>query len=257
MRLWILSDLHLEFVPFAVPRPLPSADVCVVAGDVLTKGLVPSIAWLGNEISGSMPVVFVAGNHEFYRSSISEGLAAGAKEAARFPNLHFLENDSVTFGDCTFVGCTLWTDFELDGGQNSAMAAAQSSMSDYKQIKFSKSPFRKLSPHHLLRRHLDSRGFIERALASSNAERTVVVTHHAPSGLSIPPQPSENIPLSPAYASNLEGLIQASEPRLWIHGHVHKAADYNVFKTRVVSNPRGYPDEIASSGFDPLKVIDI
>jgi Icc-related predicted phosphoesterase len=257
MRLWILSDLHLEFAPFEVPNPPPSADVCVVAGDVLTKGVVPSLEWLGNEIAPVMPVVFVAGNHEFYRSSLSEGLANGLREAKRFPNVHFLENDSVVLGDITFVGCTLWTDFDLYAEQNSAMAAAQSSMSDYRQIKFSKSPYRWLSPHHLLRRHLDSRGYIEKSLAAAGTNNTVVVTHHAPSLLSIPPQPAENVPLSPAYASSLEGLIQALKPRLWIHGHVHETADYQLYRTRVVSNPRGYPDEVATSGFDPLKVIDI
>ena len=30
------------------------------------------------------------------------------------------------------------------------------------------------------------------------------------------------------------------QPRLWIHGHTHESFDYQIGKTRVVCNPRGY-----------------
>ncbi len=43
MKLWILSDLHLEVAPLYEPLEIPDADVCVVAGDVLTKGILPNI----------------------------------------------------------------------------------------------------------------------------------------------------------------------------------------------------------------------
>jgi hypothetical protein len=37
---------------------------------------------------------------------------------------------------------------------------------------------------------------------------------------------------------------------------VHRAADYMLESTRVVCNPRGYPDE-PSTGFDPGLVITV
>jgi hypothetical protein len=46
--------------------------------------------------------------------------------------------------------------------------------------------------------------------------------------------------LDAAYASNLEALIMRRQPELWIHGHIHEAADYSIGDTRVVCNPRGY-----------------
>lgn len=72
-----------------------------------------------------------------------------------------------------------------------------------------------------------------------NPAETVVVTHHLPLGQSIPEQFVGNI-LSPAYASNLATLVGRS--KLWIHGHIHDNVDYMGGMTRVVCNPRGYPD---------------
>lgn len=72
MKLWILSDLHLEYDEHFVPT-IPDADVCVVAGDV-TQGCGNAIRWLDKMIAPAMPVVYVAGNHEFYRDSVMEGI---------------------------------------------------------------------------------------------------------------------------------------------------------------------------------------
>ena len=42
---------------------------------------------------------------------------------------------------------------------------------------------------------------------------------------------------------------------LWIHGHSHQAVDYEIANTRVLSNPRGYPDE--HTGFDAALVAEV
>jgi Icc-related predicted phosphoesterase len=88
MRLWVFSDLHLNFASMKTPYEVPEADVCVVAGDVLVKGPDRSIQWLADNIGRYMPVVFVAGNHEYYHTSLERGLAAGRAAAAS--NVHFL-----------------------------------------------------------------------------------------------------------------------------------------------------------------------
>jgi Icc-related predicted phosphoesterase len=74
--------------------------------------------------------------------------------------------------------------------------------------------------------------------------RTIVVTHHAPSIKSNVDQYRSDR-LSAAFASNMEDFILEHQPRLWIHGHTHESFDYQIGKTRVVCNPRGYaPIEI-------------
>ncbi|MGD5643834.1 hypothetical protein QUT23_22580, partial [Xanthomonas citri pv. citri] len=49
---------------------------------------------------------------------------------------------------------------------------------------------------------------------------------------------------------------------LWLHGHVHANRDYVAGDTRVVANPRGYPDPRGPGGrenpaFDPCLVVDV
>ena len=57
-----------------------------------------------------------------------------------------------------------------------------------------------------------------------------------------------------AYASAYDDLVERSRAVYWIHGHTHHAANYVVGGTRVISNPRGYPDEPVQ-GFDPELVL--
>jgi Icc-related predicted phosphoesterase len=82
----------------------------------------------------------------------------------------------------------------------------------------------------------------------------VVVTHHAPSPGSVAPAYAGH-PLNPAFASDLDALVAAGRPDLWVHGHVHTSFDYRLGATRVVCNPLGYPRENAS--FDPGLVVEL
>lgn len=254
MRIWITSDLHLEFgQPFKEPPPA-NIDVMVCAGDVLIKGVVPSIHWLA-KFSLDIPVVFVAGNHEFYNSCLQSDILEARKAARDYPRLHFLENDAVEIGGVRFVGGTLWTDFRLFGRRPEVnMSYAQSGMNDFKKIKFSKSPYLKFKPIHAYRTHVETREFIADELHECTGRKTVVVTHHAPSPRSIPAE-FRHDPLSACYASDLEDLMYETRPALWVHGHVHRRNDYLVGDTRVVSNARGYPGE--STEFDPNFTVDI
>ncbi len=71
---------------------------------------------------------------------------------------------------------------------------------------------------------------------------TVVVTHHLPALTSVAKRYA-NDPLNPAFASRLEDVIEKYRPELWIHGHTHVPCDYELFDTRIVCNPGGYPGE--------------
>lgn len=241
MRLWVISDLHTEFAPFTLPRPLPRADICVIAGDFGVGGVAPALSWLHQNIAPAMEIVFVAGNHDYYRTAYVEALREGRVAATQYPRVHFLENDAVTIGGLTFAGCTLWTDFALNGHQEIAMFDARTGMNDYKRIKYSKRPFARFTPERTVRTHFDSRTYLERVLTEAKGT-AVVVTHHAPSRLSIPASLAGDR-LSAAYASNLDDLMLHHRPVLWVHGHIHDPVDYMVGSTRVLSNPIGYPGE--------------
>jgi Icc-related predicted phosphoesterase len=260
MKAWIASDLHLEFgQPFEASVPT-DADVMICAGDMLDKGIVPTLEWLAANVARRLPVIVVAGNHEYYSAAVVPSLDAARAVAARSPDVHFLENDAVEIDGIAFIGGTLWTDFKL-GGRDPEVAmyhaehgAAGQSMNDYRRIKYTKTPYRKFKPIHAYRKHIETREFIASELRKRAQQQTVVVTHHAPSARSISLQHRDD-PLSPCYASDLEDLIIETEPTMWVHGHVHQRQEYHIGITKVIANPRGYPGE--RSEFEPHLTVEI
>lgn len=256
MKLLVYSDLHLDLYPLKLqldPNFLKTIDVVVLAGDITegTKGL----PW-ARETFPDKAIVYVDGNHEFYGQNWDKHGDA-MRELAREHEIQYLEKDAVTIGGVRFLGCTLWTDFALHGADTKleAMSTARQRMSDYKRIKISPQPElywqrkHRLFPAMAARRHQESRQWLEEQLSQGDPQNTVVVTHHAPHLQSIPEDFAEH-PLSPCYASNLDGLMGRAST--WIHGHIHDSVDYRVRGTRVVSNPRGYKlrgGAVENSGF--------
>lgn len=203
-----------------------------------------------------MPIVFVPGNHEYYRGSVKEGLADGYKLAEAYDDLFLLDGNSVVIGGYRFVGATLWTDFDLHDDPRLAMAIAKDELNDYRRIKLSKKPFKRFSPQDSLYLHLRAAIDIDNACRSQPELPTVIVSHHAPSLLSVPREFLKD-GLTPSYASRFEYRILEYQPLLWVHGHIHSPSDYLIGETRVLCNPLGYPDEVSRGTFIPDLVIDL
>jgi hypothetical protein len=165
-----------------------------------------------------------------------------------------LENRAVKIAGYTFLGCTLWTDFQLASDPEMAMTNAERMMSDYSVIQFSPER-RPLRARDTARLHAESVAWLQDALQQQDCRRTIVVTHHAPSARSEAPFHAHS-PLTPAFASNLDDLIKANGVPLWIHGHTHYNVDYRLGSTRILSNQRGYPNQ-SCPGFDPARVVEL
>lgn len=256
MKAWIFSDLHLELDPNFPLMDIPDADVCLCAGDIFDGGIAASLLFLRDYVAPYMPVVFVPGNHEYYRSSIKEALAIGYELAETCDDLFMLNGDSVLIGGYRFIGATLWTDFDLYGEPRLAMAIAREELNDYRRIKLSKTPFKKFTPQESQHLHRIATINIDNVYRSQPKLPTVIVSHHAPSMMSVPPQYLRD-GLTPSFASRFERRILEYEPLLWVHGHIHSPSDYRIGKTRVVCNPLGYPDEPSRKTFNPHLVIDL
>ena len=106
MRIQLASDLHLELLAGTWPQehvvmPAAGADVLVLAGDI-DRGL----RTIERFARWPVPVLYVAGNHEFYDSDW-EPLRAQMRRAAEGTAVRFLDNDAVTIGGVRFLGLSL------------------------------------------------------------------------------------------------------------------------------------------------------
>ncbi|PWF48467.1 metallophosphoesterase [Massilia glaciei] len=238
MRILVLSDLHLELWREHAPRIDPAAsrpDVVVLAGDISTGA--KAVAWAASNFSG-LPVVYVHGNHEAYGHKLEDAHAGTAAACAAAGNVHFLNADELIVGGVRFLGATLWTE-RLFGADTrpAAMRAAEAVMNDYRRIRLAANGYRKLRAADTAQFHSAQLSWLKDKLAMPFAGPTVVVTHMAPSMLSVQHEYVNEL-TSAAYASRLGALV--SQANLWLHGHMHNSSDYLIGQCRVVCNPCGY-----------------
>jgi hypothetical protein len=274
MRLQLLSDLHLETEVFE-PEPAPDAELLVLAGDI-------DSSWAGLEKfrGWPVPVLFVAGNHEFDGREMTEA-APALRERCAHLGLRLLERESVVLAGrdgrrIRFVCTTRWSDFDLFGtqGRERAIRAARY----FVRVMRATRNGAPLDAAAVREEALACRAWLERALArpfaataanaNANADadadagtdwvKTVVVTHFAPSLKSADPRYGRQ-PGTASFCNADDDLLPLAD--LWIHGHLHCQFDYLVAHargaTRVVCNARGHAHKGEPSGHRPGLVLEV
>jgi len=249
----ILSDLHLSRGPLDLPET--DADLVILAGDLGRPKVAAS--WASHF---DKPVLYVAGNHEFYGASIAETVRE-LKHVCAGTDIHVLDNDEAIVGGVRFLGTTLWTDFMLfgDGARRAAAAdEAVRSMRDFSRIRMLETSEMLFTPADAAALFAVQAAWLESKLAEPFAGPTVVITHHAPSPKSIHPRFADSL-LNACFVSEAEHLVDGKHAQLWIHGHTHDSFDYMLNGTRVVCNPRGYANDGVNENpsFDPHLLIEI
>ncbi|HYD76599.1 metallophosphoesterase [Ramlibacter sp.] len=254
MKLHVLSDLHLSRGGLELPPT--DADVVVLAGDIARPEA--AMAWARRI---DRPVLYVAGNHEFYGGTLAGTRAQLVAQAADSP-IHVLDDSAVELGGVRFLGSTLWSDFRLFGdgqARDDAVAQALRFMRDFQRIHLDEDRqqvFTPLDSAALFERHA---AWLDHALAQPFDGPTVVITHHAPSAASVEPRFADSA-LSACFASNADHLLRGGRAALWIHGHMHHSVDYQLEGTRVICNPRGYANAEGvpeNPHFDPGLVVEV
>ncbi len=242
MRINYFSDIHLEFGSLEAPQN--DADIVIAAGDigVSTQG----VEWLKTL---NKPVIYVAGNHEFYSQEYRQTLQLLRKQCAN-SNIQFLENDSFIYQGVRFLGCTLWADLFVEGDQNAS--AIGNILNDFRRIQFDQKFF---DVEEFSQLYYFSKSWLEQQLSQPFFGKTVVVTHHAPSQWSWKDSPLALKKL--AYCNDLKSLLHEHEIVAWFHGHIHNPADYRISGARILCNPRGYFDNKLVPNFDIDKMIEI
>ena len=235
MKLWILSDLHLEAVPHpdAFDPPRPDFDVLVCAGDVWEGRTDLAFPFL-RQLAGDRPVVFVMGNHEHWNGEIEENLTE-ARLWAEANDVTLLEGEEATiegtrpdntpFGPVRFVGCTLWSDYRLAGaGADPRAETGEAVMVRHDDEHGGGEHW--LTVADAIALHEQSRARLTDLIEAHTDAGVplVVVTHHAPHPDCLPVGRRGTWAAGNG-TSDLSELTDRGTVELWVHGHLHGRTD--------------------------------
>ncbi len=258
MKIQLLSDLHLETEVFD-PVPHPQADLLVLAGDIDSE-------WTAFErfAGWPVPVLFVAGNHEFDGRELDDAWPA---LRARCTALGFtlLEREALVIDApdgrrVRFLGTVRWCDFDVFGPARFESALRAGSY--FQRVMGATQGGLPFDAAAVRREALACRAWLAAALAEAAEARwdtTVVITHFAPSLASADPRYGHQSGTASFCNADDELLPGAA---LWLHGHLHCRHDYvrrhaDGRATRVVSQARGLAAKGEDAGYDPAKLIEL
>jgi hypothetical protein len=208
------------------------------------------------------------GNHEFYNGKFYAGIDYMREECAKYPNVHMLEQDTVTIqdrnkdtgevSDVVFVGGTLWTN--MNKRDPLTMHAIEGMMNDFRIIRNDFRSYATMSALDVAVRHDKTLAYIKIVLEQNKDKKCVVVGHHTPSFQSMHPMYANDRLMNGGYHTELsEFILDHPQIALWTHGHTHHPFDYKIGETRVVCNPRGYINDgyAEETGWNPDLIVEI
>lgn len=280
-----MSDIHLELYKKlkCIPYIKPSAPYLALCGDI-GYPFSDQYSLFLHDCSKKFKMVFLlSGNHEYYQNKSKRrsmnAIETKIKELSRtLGNVYYLQNSYVLldkdqnliyYGDdykllnenidsvkYLIAGSTLWTfipeirKLEILEGMN-----------DYKKIYMDSETTKKLpnvDVDTINNLHKISTRWIEGLLVNISKLdiklSVLMLSHHAPSDIMLisnlqEPGKSRVEPsglytsFNCAYASNLEYLFDGV--KIWISGHTHLCLDKMVNQTVLLSNCKGYVNELS------------
>jgi Icc-related predicted phosphoesterase len=220
MKFGVISDLHLEF-DYIAPSELGIAkgdiDFIIFAGDLHPQHLIRQGYLDALEGYFDVPVYQCWGNHDYWGPTPAD------------MDVSFYGHPRDDGGEVRIVSATLWTDLRghWDLYADGLMDKRQMYGLDWTE-------------EAMRAEHLKGLG----AIFDADFNADIVITHHAPSFRSVHPRYARN-PYNICFVSDLDDRIinMKHPPKYWVHGHVHDGFDYMLGKTRIICNPRGYPNE--------------
>jgi Calcineurin-like phosphoesterase len=256
MRLQLLSDLHLESEEFD-PEPAPRAELLILGGDIDSTwdGLSRFRGW-------PVPVLMVAGNHEFDRRELNDAWPALAERCARL-GIRLLERESIVMTDShgrriRFVGTIRWPDFDVFGRaqRDKALRAA----SYFQRVMGATQHGATFDAAAVRGEGLACRAWLHAELSARDVDidASVAITHFAPSLRSADPRYGLQ-PTTASFCNGDDDLLPHVD--LWLHGHVHCRHDYTQAHargtTRIVCNSRGLALRGETLGHEPGKIVEV
>ncbi|KAJ7134215.1 Ser/Thr protein phosphatase superfamily protein [Mycena epipterygia] len=270
-RIQFMSDLHLEvrrwdanggtgnYYAFDFPA---TADTLALLGDIGNTCDERLYDWLSVQLIRFKLVLFLAGNHEPYKSTLeasiadltsfaaeSEAAAASSPPEKPLGRFVFLNRTRLDISPTlTVLGCTLWSHLDPEN-----IGYLRLGLNDFHRIDgFDTDAYEVCYKEDL--------AWLERTVAQmaerEPGRRVVVMTHHAPTVADTSDPVHVGGPSNSAFATEvLARVCKGSAVAAWAFGHTHWNCDFERAGVRVVANQRGYGD--GEDGFDPSRVLEI
>jgi predicted phosphodiesterase len=235
----VISDVHLEFYDnFAHPEHLyenHKCDTLIIAGDLgqpLGSDAKPDeryIYHLKRLRQIYKYIVYVPGNHEYYRCldicKTTQEVDTIMRNICESLDIHFLQKSCWEHPEThvLFAGCTLWSQIDYVG---------KSKCNDFMRV-FD-------SVYKYLELHANHKAWLTNVLQEHNEEKVIVVTHHLPTLKMVSKRyVNEN---NTGYASDLDDLF-CKPVMAWVMGHSHDPKVETINGILMILNPTGYPGE--------------
>lgn len=188
----VASDIHLE--KRSIPTLLKKAECLILAGDIGSP-LLPSYREFLYQCSHQFSKTFViAGNHEYWDSSIPETHRIISGIASSFRNITYLNDSCSHIGEKVIFGATFWTHVKRTDLKSS----------DYLRIKG-------FCPHTRNKLNIITSNLIVKYRPD------IVVTHHPPVR-DVVPEKFRHLSLD-HWANDAPHLLRI--PERWVCGHLH------------------------------------
>jgi predicted phosphohydrolase len=156
MKIQYCSDLHLEFPvnkKYLKANPIkPEGEILLLAGDIMLLTDIDKEKEFFDFLSDSFARSYwVPGNHEYYRSDISQ--RTGSFYESIRSNVTLLNNTAIVYKDVRLLFSTLWSKIDVKREQ-----VIKKSMADFRLIK-SNGRIINVDDYNLL--HADALSFIK------------------------------------------------------------------------------------------------
>lgn len=267
-KLW--SDLHIEGCAFNYePVPEDKETTLILAGDIGTiNGGIE--AFLIEQCENFRYVIYVYGNHEFYRATNMNYFRYRIKTLNdTLHNLVVLENEVFwPEQDIRILGTPLWTNFQ---GDAIIASRAEGAISDYMVTNVIDGYYatenhyvnrneRKLKHYDHILWNGQAVTWLKMHLENNYQGKTLIVTHWCPT-TKLVQEKFKGQWLNPYFNNDLDYLFHYYNIDTWVFGHTHQVLDIGYDNeefngTRVITNAKGYGNE-GIIGFDPYKVWEI
>jgi len=258
MKIQYISDLHLDFytngntpkkIKILFHRFIKPGEVLIIAGDISHYNS-QTIEFLRYCSDNFNKIFIITGNHEMYNISKAQekkyktryARINELKKMITFNNITFLDGTSEVYNSVKFAGCMAWYDcsyyYKLDRTYiEDAKTHWKNYSNDSNLIPGITNP---------LDIWEDEKPKIIKAIET---KPDIMITHFCPV--------SEGIAMSNKYKLDkgtgyycFDGLdlVDKYKPKYWIHGHMHDTKEFEIYDTKFLRNPVGYPNE--SKGFE-------